>query len=193
MELLHPRNFKEIIHEKLKNNRFEGIFTLILTIDISKLKSELSQFAREWPSLKNPTLFSDIQDNNNYLDDGNEDENYSDQGPGHQRKAKGCGTDCLISCLKVLVDCNLFSAEYVTLYVVYKTVLTIPMTQVCCKRSFSRLKIIKTRLRNTLCQENLETYIMIKMNRRWTDEVENISIIQSMCENSSEFAKLLQL
>ena len=69
---------------------------LIPTIDISKLKSELSQFARKWPSLKNPTLLSDIQDNNNYLDDGDEDENDSDQGPEHKRKAKGCGTDCLI-------------------------------------------------------------------------------------------------
>ena len=70
--------------------------------------------------MKNPTLLSDIQDDNNYLDDGDEDENDSGQGPEHKRKAKGCGTDCLIGCLQVLVDCNLFSAAYETLYVVYK-------------------------------------------------------------------------
>ena len=112
--LLDPRNFKAIIHEEFKNNRLKDILKLIPTIDISKLKSELSQFAREWPSLKNPTLLRDIQDNNNYLDDGDEDENDSDQGPEHKRKAKGCGTDGLIGCLKVLVDCNLFSAAYET-------------------------------------------------------------------------------
>ena len=35
--------------------------------------------------MKNPTLLSDIQDNNNYSDDGDEDENESDQGPEHKR------------------------------------------------------------------------------------------------------------
>ena len=86
LELLCPRNLKAIIQEELKNNRFEGILKHIPTIDISKLKSELSQFAREWPSLKNPTLLSDIQDDNNYLDDGGEDENDSDQGSEHKTK-----------------------------------------------------------------------------------------------------------
>ena len=62
--------------------------------------------------MKNPTLLSDIQDNNNYLDDGDEDKKDSDKGPEQKRKANGFGTDCLIGCLKVLVDCNLFSAVY---------------------------------------------------------------------------------
>ena len=143
MVLLDPHNFKAIIHEELKINRFEGILKLIPAINISNLKSELTQFAREGSSLKNPTLLSDIQDNNNYLDDGDEDENDSDQGPEHKRKAKGCGTDSLIGCLQVLVDYNLFSAAYETLYVVYKTVLTLPMTQVCCERSFSQLRSLR--------------------------------------------------
>jgi hypothetical protein len=84
---------------------------------------------------------------------------------------KGCGADCLIGCLKVLADYNLFSSAYETLYVVYKTVLTLPMTQVCCERSFSQLKMIKTRLRNALRQDNLEAYMLMKLNRQWTDEV----------------------
>ena len=33
-------------------------------------------------------MLSDIQDNNNYLDDGDEDENDSDQGPEHKNKQK---------------------------------------------------------------------------------------------------------
>ena len=40
-----------------------------------------------------------------------------------------CGQNCLINCLKVLVDYNLFSVAYETIYVVYKTVLTLPMTR----------------------------------------------------------------
>ena len=137
--------------------------------------------------LKTPTLLGDMQDSNSNLDA----EENSDQ--EEEVDAKGCGNDCLIGCLKVLVDCNLFSVAYETLYSVYKTVLTLPMTQVCCERSFSHLKIIKTRLRNALCQENLEAFMLMKLNRQWTDEVDNLSIINSMCENSGEFAKLLQL
>ena len=84
LELLDPSNFKAIIHEELKKIRFEGILKHTYNRCL-KTQIELSQFVREWPTLKNPIFLSDIQDNNHYLDDGDEDENDSDQGPKHKR------------------------------------------------------------------------------------------------------------
>jgi hypothetical protein len=195
LELLDPRNFEMIATadlSHLKSDQLNGIAQLIPQIDISKFCSELTQFAREWPSLKNSTVLSEIQLTSNTVDDEDED-NIELADNAMTSLTKGCGADCLIGCLKVLVDYNLFSSAYETLYVVYKTVLTLPMTQVCCERSFSQLKMIKTRLRNALRQDNLEAYMLMKLNRQWTDEVDNQSIVYNMCENSEQFAKLLQL
>ena len=64
-----------------------------------------------------------------------------------------CAMDCIVGCWRVLVEYNMFSRAYRNLYLVYKTVLTLPTTQVCCERSFSHLKMIKTHLRNAFKSE----------------------------------------
>lgn len=178
LEVLDPRNFQVLSRGNIDIEKFDGIRQLLPEIDLSKLQLELAQFAREWPSLKNPTLTTvmrepDIKDDS--------DENSEEE----------CATDCLMGCLRILVDYNMFSVAYEALYVVYKTVLTLPITQVCCERCFSQLKIIKSRLRSSLCQENLEAYMLLKLNRQWTHEVDNLSIIQKMCETSKQFSMLL--
>jgi len=55
-----------------------------------------------------------------------------------------CAMDCVVGWERVLaVQYTLFSKAYRHLYLVYKAVFTLPMTQVCCERSFSHLKMIK--------------------------------------------------
>ncbi|XP_026815253.1 zinc finger protein 2-like [Rhopalosiphum maidis] len=46
------------------------------------------------------------------------------------------------------------------------TFLTLPVTQIACERSFSTLKFIKNRLRNTLTYENLEAFIFMSVEKR---------------------------
>jgi hypothetical protein len=193
LEILDPRCFKEIGTGNIKMDQFEGVKRLLPDIDISKLHLELTQFAREWPSLKYPTV--DIADNVSYdnpLAQDDEDCEFDGEGPVDHDIGKKCATDCILSCLHVLVDYNMFSSAYQNLYVVYKTVLTLPMTQVCCERAFSQLKMIKSRLRNSLRQDNLEACMLLCLNRQWTHEIDNQDVIQKMCDNSIEFCRLLQ-
>ena len=162
-------------------------------IDVSKLQLELTQFAREWPSLKYPIQNSvDTGDKAIYDDQFDYDGEGIEGGGPVDHIGQECATDCIISCLRVLVDYNMFSSAYQNLYIVYKTVLTMPMTQVCCERSFSQLKMIKSRLRNSLSQDNLDACMLLSLNRQWTHEIDNADIIQRMCDNSNEFRRLLQ-
>jgi len=46
------------------------------------------------------------------------------------------------------------------LFIAYKFILILPSTQVSCKRVFSKLKILKTKLRSTIKQENLGPLMM---------------------------------
>ena len=194
LEILDPRCFKEIGTGNIKRSQFDGVKRLLPDIDISKLQLELTQFAREWPSLKYPTQNSvDIADNATYDNQcDQDDEDCEGDGPVDHDIGKKCATDCIISCLRVIVDYNMFSSAYQNLYVVYKTVLTTPMTQVCCEQSFSQLKMIKSRSRNSLRQDNLEACMLLSLNRQWTHEIDNLDVIQKMCDNSIEFRRLLQ-
>jgi len=60
----------------------------------------------------------------------------------------------LLCVTNVIYEFNKYSLEYNELFEVYKFLLTIPLTQVTCEQSFSKLKIIKTRLRSCLTQDN---------------------------------------
>ena len=157
------------------------------------LHEELTQFASKWPSLKHSTILQEnrtvhagataptmSEDNNGQLD---EDDNV--------QIGEECAMDCncIVGCLRVLVEYNMFSRAYRNLYLVCKTVLTLPMTQVCCERSFSHLKMIKTRLRNALSQDNLEAHMLLNLNRQWTQEIDNADIIRKMCDNSSQIRR----
>jgi len=51
LEILDPRCFKETGTGNIKRSQFDGVRRLLPDIDISKLQLELTQFAREWPSL----------------------------------------------------------------------------------------------------------------------------------------------
>ncbi len=55
---------------------------------------------------------------------------------------------------QVLCNHSLNSAANSELYIVYHFLLTLAVAKVDCERSFSKLKLIKTRLRATLTQWN---------------------------------------
>ena len=68
---------------------------------------------------------------------------------------------CFTCAYQVLYNHSLNSAAYLELYMVYHFLLTLAITQVECERSFSKLKLIKTRLQATLTQENLECFMLM--------------------------------
>ena len=137
---LDPRQFAKIARGDLNRKQLDGIASLLPEKNVSMLHEELTQFAREWPSLKHSTILPEnrtvhagataptmSEDNNGQLD---EDDNV--------QIGEECAMDCncIVGCLRVLVEYNMFSRAYRNLYLVYKTVPTLPMTQLCCEHYF---------------------------------------------------------
>jgi len=71
-----------------------------------------------------------------------------------------------LSCaLSIITDHNAYSLQYTELYKAHKYLLTLPLTQVTCETSFLKLKFLKTRLRSTIVQGNLESLFLMQRER----------------------------
>lgn len=91
--------------------------------------------------------------------------------------------------MKLLYKYNFHTSAFTNLHLVYKYILTLSCTQVHCERSFSKLKIIKTRLRSSLCQELLEPLLLISIE---SDKIPDVQEIITCYANSFlELQKLL--
>ncbi|KAF0768031.1 zinc finger MYM-type protein 1-like [Aphis craccivora] len=62
-----------------------------------------------------------------------------------------------------------------------------------CERSFSKLKLLKTSLRSTTAQENLECLFLMQCERDILNQVDGNHIIDKMCSSSREMNPLLSL
>lgn len=60
---------------------------------------------------------------------------------------------------------------FTNFFLAYEYILTLPFTQVNCERSFSKLKIIKNRLRSSLGQDKLEAFMLISVEKELLEEV----------------------
>ena len=81
---------------------------------------------------------------------------------GHviDRCHKNC-KNCMVCVYALLLRFNLYTRAYPTLFLAYKLLLTIGVTQVACERSFSKLKLIKTKSRNSISQEQIEAFMLM--------------------------------
>jgi len=78
---------------------------------------------------------------------------------GHTSEEESCHTTtgikyCVVCVFNLLVHYNLYTNSYPGLYMYYKLLLTISVTQVSCELGFPKLKCIKTYLRSTLTQDH---------------------------------------
>lgn len=69
--------------------------------------------------------------------------------------------------------------------------LTLSVTEVNCDRTFSKLKIIKSRLRSTLCQENLEALIIMSVERQLLEDIDVSEVVNYLKNSSSLMNKML--
>ena len=159
LSLFYPKRFGEVKSGNLPKNSLEKISKLIPTLDKEKLKEEMVSFSSVWVNVSNKSLENDYKrdefqedDENNILDksfDGYEEDVFV------ECSDKSRCSECIKCAFAVIVDFNMYSLQYTELYKVYKYLLTIPLTQVSCERVFSKLKLIKTRLRTTMANEIL--------------------------------------
>ena len=86
-------------------------------------------------------------------------------------KGQRCNS-CLLYCYRFLLQYNLGCSAYSTLSAAYEYLLTLSCTQVSCERPFSKLKIIKTRLRSSMQQDFLETCMLISVERDLLEQIQ---------------------
>jgi hypothetical protein len=80
---------------------------------------------------------------------------------------------------------------HLNLFLVYKYLLTLSFTQVSCERAFSKLKIVKTRLRSLLSNELLETFMLMSIEKDLLSEISVDDIIPFLVKKSTQFSRLL--
>ena len=171
---LDPTKFKTTAENGLEGEALEGIMKLFPQISKDQVILELFSFASNFDVLK---LL--INDGENYM--GSSCNN-----------CKTCST-CPSYALSILASTRLHDKAYDNLYELYKVICTLSAIQVQCKRTFSKLKIIKTRLRNALSEDNLEPYMLISIEKELLHDLDAEAIIDRFAQSSRELKKSLKI
>ncbi|KAL4097464.1 hypothetical protein QTP88_022246 [Uroleucon formosanum] len=152
----------------------------------NRLSEELWNFSNSWKYLKNSLEeeYDKITLNETI---GEDQENYENLSTPCNLTCKSCS----ICCYRLLVKYNLFSSAYSLLTLAYKYLLTLPVTQVSCERSFSTLKYLKNRLRNSMANEKLESFMLMSIEKSILMELDNDTIINELGTKSDLLSKLL--
>ena len=103
---------------------------------------------------------------------------------------KSC-RNCLLCCFRILFKYYLHASAYTNLFLVYKYMLTLSFTQVSCERPFSKLKIVKPRLRSSLSNELLETFMLTSIEKDLLSEISVDDIIPFLVKISTQFSRFL--
>ncbi|XP_025194264.1 uncharacterized protein LOC112593893 [Melanaphis sacchari] len=171
----------------IKNNTLYFDLSLLSPNNFESFKNGIPKGALSTLSLK---LKSFIECNNDVeqIKSSLYSENSDDKEDSNSYKIKPCKScqNCPLCCYKALIKYSLFSNTYPTLMLAYQFLLTLPVTQVACERSFSTLKYIKNRLRSTMSNEHLENFMLMAIEKKTLVELNNDEIINSVGEKRIE-------
>ena len=167
---------------------FEELSKCLIKFDsratVENLQSELKSLASQWEKLKQVPL-------EDYKVKGVSEKH--DSSFDEEEIINNCSfcKNCPICCYQILSRYNLLTDAYHVIGLAYKFLLTLPVTQVTCERSFSTLKFIKNRLRSTLSQENLQDFMLMAVEKGILMTLDNDVIIDKVAEKSKLLRKLL--
>ena len=77
------------------------------------------------------------------------------------------------------------------IYKAYKIMLTLPVSQVECERGFSKLKIIKNRLRSSMSNDHLGYFIILSVEKELINNLKNDAVIDYLARTSNEWFRHL--
>lgn len=183
---LDPQNFPEINEKGLPADALLKIGELMPHLDIIQVKSELTQFASVYNHLT-----QSIEEQYQALEDEVQPEATIQEGGVAACKTYQRCKSCLTCAMKLLENYVLHSKAYDNLHKVYHFLLTLSVTQVHCERCFSKLKLIKTRLRSLLTAEHLEGLMLLSTEANLLAKITNSQIIDIFAQSSSELKRLL--
>ncbi|CAH2254240.1 zinc finger MYM-type 1-like, partial [Pelobates cultripes] len=197
---LDPRTFQKIRTDPkvLDGGALERISKLAKVNECS-LKTELISFANLFPSLTGCLSEDETQKVEIIIDEEEEEEEEeidwippTDKLVEVQKESKcGSGKQCFLCCHRLLIKYNLYSAAYENLSITYEYLLTLSFTQVSCERAFSKLKLIKTRLRATMGQELLDALMLMSVERDLLEQVQFPDVLEIIRQSSTLMRSLL--
>jgi hypothetical protein len=191
ISFLDPRNFNDIINSNndLPTNSLQSICKIIPEINIHDVKNELISFINNFKFLKKSSLqeYIDIEHNA----DNDEEIDIPDNAKYFQCTQQFKCECCSLCVLKLLDNLRLHDLTYDNLYVIYKILLTLSVTQVSCERSFSKLKLIKTRLRSNITSENLEAFLVMSVEKELLQRITSDEVINELIKYSNEWIRYL--
>jgi hypothetical protein len=137
--------------------------------------------------------YEDFRDSN-YDDDSDADDENNAEFIGkfgteeHREHCRSCA-DCVYL---LLFEYNMLTNAFSAIGHAYKFLLTLSVTQVTCERSFSALKIIKSRIRSLMTQEHLEAFMLMKCEYETVHKIDNNYIIEKVAEHSDVYWRNLK-
>ncbi|KAF0701721.1 zinc finger MYM-type protein 1-like, partial [Aphis craccivora] len=157
--LLSPERLKFIKNENdLPNNAFKSISNWI-SIDLTQLKIEYVTFSKSLDKLLNSmNLNMQYQNLDKHTSQTDFDSEYDSEISKNDDETVVNKITCL-QILKILSSYD-FQHAFPNLFMTYKALGTIPVSSASTERSFSNVKLIKTRLRSTTGQCRLESLLM---------------------------------
>lgn len=177
-----------------------------------KLKTEILSFYKFY---KNLNLKTNINDDHGIDDSGDSEEDDSsdddecsdDDSDGYDNdddkdekqilktdtsgNCTGNCKNCIGCILFILQKFKLFTKTYKRLFKMFRAILTLPSTQVHCERSFSKLKIVKNRLRANLSDSNLESYMICNIESDILSSIDNNKIIDKFASTTPLLTSML--
>lgn len=146
------KGFQEILVSSAKiqlNFRSEAI----PEIDSVALREELISFTSSYKNIRKGLLNDSDDEESEELDldlDLEEQHTSSSAGPSTSTAAvkKDSCKNCVSWAFKLLYQYRLCSVAFEKLFLAYKYIITLSTTQCACERCFSKLKILKSRLRS---------------------------------------------
>jgi hypothetical protein len=157
----------------------------------ASLKEEFLDFIHKFDSLKQNISFSYVNEDEDIddLDDYNLDEK---EYPIIENACNKC-SNCIHCCYISLLRYSLYCSAYPSLFLAYKYILTLSISQVSCERSFSKLKYIKNWLRSTLSSSHMEQLMIICTKKDILNQLENKRIIDKFASQNKLLKTLLIL
>lgn len=200
---LHPRKFNDVMKLKDFPTGVLSHISELCKVERTLLLIELKQFADQYKSFikvvntqdereqipdeelnEAEAILKDVE-----LDSEPESEEVNFRGFCNDSDSKKC-LKCLSCAFSVLFELS-GSGLFTNLYVVYKFILTIPCTQVTCERVFSKLRIIKNRLRASLGQDLMSSLIFMNIERDLFSDIDKEEIINVVARSSDELKRKL--
>lgn len=191
--ILDPKNFAKMLNHPDHEISATSLIAVsnLTNISRSDLINELKQFAAQYDVFK-LSLERECPDDLVPDEGGSSDDDVDYKSLCRINPKVKC-SQCLSCAFTVLYDLSSQSGLFNNLYSVYKYLMTVPCTQVSCERVFSKLKIVKNKLRKSLGQELLSNFMLMNCERDLFQNINKSKIIDDIACTSDELRKKLMV